>query len=132
MEKEKIELLIEKSVDGSLSHEEQAQLSILCKQDKAVLIRLEEARSLKSSFDGLESKSFKAGFSNRVMRRIKAQKGPTFDDLIAHFFPRVAIPAFAAACLLMISNVMLVSPDTPLLDALFALSNENDFSLALF
>lgn len=132
MDKEKINTLIEKSLDGSLKPEEQAALSILCKQDHSILERIEKARVLKRQLDGMENKSFKPGFSNRVMRRINAQKGPSFDDLIAQFFPRVAVPAIAIACLLMISNVMLVSTDTPLLEALFALSNENNFTLALF
>ncbi len=132
MNEDYINDLIEKSLDKTLTQTEKLELEHLCAQDSQVKKRLAEAKEVSLKINDEETPKFRAGFSNRVMRRIQNQKSVSFDELLAQFFPKIVAPAFAAVCLVMVSNMLMASPQADLVDALFALPDESSFSLILF
>ncbi len=132
MNEDYINDLIEKSLDKTINETEQLELERLCNQNSDVKQRLDEANEISTKINDAETPKFLTGFSARVMRRIQNQKSASYDELLAQFFPKIAVPAFAIVCLVMVSNVLMADPQKELVDALFALPDVGSFSLMLF
>lgn len=102
-----------------------------------VMEHVEEENALRRLMSAAKPAGFKPFFQTRVMRRIAEENQNTgaflsqaVNEMISRLFPRVAVPAFAAASLVMAGNVAAAAADTPLVDALFGLPDDSPSEIA--
>ncbi len=116
--------LIERYLDGGLTDGDQAEIDALRGHDPAFRDALDAAGALQKTMDLAAEPAFRPGFEGRLMARlsgIEARRGVSVGDLIGRLFPRVAIPAGAAAALFMAGNLSAAAADTPMVEAMFGL-----------
>lgn len=99
---------------------------------------IETEAALSGGLERAKATSFKPFFEVRVMRRIKeeaAQSGALLSfevtDLLSRLFPRITVPALAAASIAMVANVSAASSGAPIVDAVFGLPSEEPTELAM-
>lgn len=161
MDDQRLQYIIEKHLDGSLTADESEQLDALMKESPALSDALLTKRLcivLCATLNRLVFPPLSAGtscatskrkrlysvsclrqnplgsnrfFQTRVMQRLAEEEknagtflSQAINEMISRLFPRVAIPAFAAASLVMAGNVGAAAAETPFVDALFGLPSD--------
>lgn len=161
MDDQRLQYIIEKHLDGSLTADESEQLDALMKESPAlerriadeetlyrlvrdikptgfsasfgrnVMRNIEEETTLQRLVSEAKPAGFKPFFQTRVMQRLAEEEknagtflSQAINEMISRLFPRVAIPAFAAASLVMAGNVGAAAAETPFVDALFGLPSD--------
>ena len=82
---------------------------------------------------------FGPSFQTRVMRRIAREQGSggtafggEMGEMLSRLFPRVAVPALATACAVIIANVSGATPGAGLIEAMWGLPTQAPSELALW
>lgn len=106
--------------------------------NNSVMTEVENEAALSKLLSAAKPEGFKPFFQARVMRRIaeeEQESGALFSQeisgMMARLFPRVAVPAFAAASIVMAGNVGAAAAEAPLVDALFGLPTDTPSELTL-
>ena len=128
MDEEHLKDLKEKFLSGDLTETEQAELNALRRQHASLDAFVVDNQKMEAAVRKASEAAFTPGFENRVMARIAAERQTANDffslevsDLISHFFPRLAGPAFIAASMIMALNFSTAAAETPFVDALLGL-----------
>ena len=116
MKRSELDLLY-RSLDASLTPEEQSRLDAALRHDPGLRDEYERLVRLRSLVENQESPSFRADFSHRVMERLAAESAaipasnpeggttPEFEDALPLMFRKVAVAASVAAVLLLTYNL---------------------------
>lgn len=116
MKRSELDLLY-RSLDASLTPEEQSRLDAALRRDPGLRDEYERLVRLRGLVETQESPSFRADFSQRVMERLAAEsaarpatinEGETttdFEDALPPMFRKVAVAASVAAVLLLTYNL---------------------------
>ena len=115
--------LLYRSLDGTLTDTEQAQLDLALQESAVLRAERDELIQMRGLVAHQSPPGFQAGFSHRVMQRMAADLQPNetdlFADVLSFMFRRVALAASIAAILLVAYN--LASSDTISLAASFGI-----------
>ncbi|MXY48968.1 MAG: hypothetical protein F4Y38_06645 [Gemmatimonadetes bacterium] len=126
--------LMYRSLDASLTPGEQSRLDEALRRDPGLRDEYERLVRLRSQVENLESPSFRADFSQRVMERLAAESTvipasnpeggttPEFEDALSLMFRKVAVAASVAAVLLLTYN--LATSDSVSITTSFGLTEE--------
>ena len=116
MKRSELDLLY-RSLDASLTPEEQSRLDAALRRDPGLRDEYERLVRMRSLVENQESPSFRADFSHRVMERLAAESAaipasnpeggttPEFEDALPLMFRKVAVAASVAAVLLLTYNL---------------------------
>lgn len=130
--------LLYRSLDGTLTPAEQAQLDLDLQESAVLRAERDELIQMRGLMENQTTPAFKIGFSHRIMQRLAAESQQNETDLfvddLSYMFRRVALAASIAAILLVSYN--LASSDTISLAASFGiieptLEDLHDVSMAL-
>jgi len=133
MKRSELDLLY-RSLDASLTPEEQSRLDAALRCDPGLRDEYERLVRLRSQVENQETPSFRAGFSQRVMERLAAESGAApssisegetttdFEDALPLMFRKVAVAASVAAVLLLTYN--LATSETVSITTSFGLTEE--------
>ena len=126
--------LLYRSLDTTLTAEEQNRLDAALQRDQGLRDEFERLIRLRGMVEEQESPSFQPGFTRRVMERLAAESAPgaasvsaddaapDFQDALPMMFRRVAVAASIAAVLLLTYN--LTTSGSVSLTASFGLNGE--------
>ena len=116
MKRSELDLLY-RSLDASLTPEEQSRLAAALRRDPVMRDEYERLVRMRSLVENQKSPSFRADFSHRVMERLAAESAaipasnpeggttPEFEDALPLMFRKVAVAASVAAVLLLTYNL---------------------------
>lgn len=116
MKRSELDLLY-RSLDASLTPEEQSRLDTALRRDPGLRDEYERLVRMRNMVENQESPSFRADFSQRVMDRLAAESAvrpasipegvakPDFEDALPLMFRKVAVAASVAAVLLLTYNL---------------------------
>lgn len=133
MKRSELDLLY-RSLDASLTPEEQSRLDAALRRDPGLRDEYERLVRLRGQVENQESPSFRADFSQRVMDRLAAEsaarpasnpEGETttdFEDALPLMFRKVAVAASVAAVLLLTYN--LATSESVSINTSFGLTEE--------
>ena len=133
MKRSELDLLY-RSLDASLTPEEQSRLDAALRRDHGLRDEYERLVRLRSQVENQESPSFRADFSQRVMERLAAESStmpasnpegeatPDFEDALPLMFRKVAVAASVAAVLLLTYN--LATSESVSINTSFGLTEE--------
>lgn len=126
--------LLYRSLDSSLTPGEQTRLDAALRRDSGLRDEYERLVRLRGLVENQETPSFRADFSQRVMKRLAAESSampasnseseatPGFEDALSLMFRRVAVAASVAAVLLLTYN--LATSDSVSINTSFGLTEE--------
>lgn len=101
--------LLLRSLDESLSEQEQAQLDAGLAQSAELRAEKEQLLALRATLEGqADAYQFKPFFAGRVMEKIRLEKNPPvqaanvdFINALVLSFQRLAVPSFALICIML-------------------------------
>ncbi len=132
MHENRTQYLIERYLDAVLTPEEHSEFDDLRASHPALEQQISDGKALRNLLQSAKPDSFNPFFQSRVMRRINQEHESTgalfsqqLADAISQLFPRVAALSLAMAGLLMISNFIAATNETPLIDALLGLPTDS-------
>ena len=133
MKRSELDLLY-RSLDASLTPEEQSRLDAALRRDPGLRDEYERLVRMRSLVENQESPSFRADFSHRVMERLAAESAARsvshpggeatleFEDALSLMFRKVAVAASVAAVLLLTYN--LATSESVSINTSFGLTEE--------
>jgi len=133
MKRSELDLLY-RSLDASLTPEEQNRLDAALRRDPGLRDEYERLVRMRSLVENQESPSFRADFSHRVMERLAAESTARsvsypggeatleFEDALSLMFRKVAVAASVAAVLLLTYN--LATSESVSINTSFGLTEE--------
>ena len=165
MTDDRIDDLLERYLDGSLTPEERRAVEARGDLKR----RLADETALRDLVRQAAPRRFSTGFTQRTMRAVEAEAalarqladaraerfGPSFQtrvmrriareqggagaafggemgEMLSRLFPRVAVPALATACAVIIANVSGATPGAGLIEAMLGLPTQAPSELALW
>ena len=133
MKRSELDLLY-RSLDASLTPEEQSRLDAALRHDPGLRDEYERLVRLRSQVENQETPSFRSDFSQRVMERLAAESAARsvsypggeatleFEDALSLMFRKVAVAASVAAVLLLTYN--LATSESVSINTSFGLTEE--------